>query len=147
MDVVNSKTRSLMMAGIKSKDTRPELIVRRFIHSNGFRYRVHDPRLPGKPDLVMAKFGLVVFVDGCFWHRHQSCRYTTSPQKNGRRWQEKFEQNVLRDSRQRKQLLELGWRVLVIWECGLKQPKPDLSWLPNFIKTSQKPFEEWPAIA
>jgi DNA mismatch endonuclease (patch repair protein) len=107
-----------MMSGIRGKNTKPELIVRRFLHSAGLRFRLHA-KLPGKPDLVLPKYRTVVFVHGCFWHRHEGCRYATMPTSNPVFWQEKFTSNVRRDAMVRRQLEELGWRVLVIWACQL----------------------------
>lgn len=144
-DIVDSRTRSRMMAGIRGKNTKPELIVRRFLHSKGFRFRLHDAKLPGRPDIVMPKYKLLIFVHGCFWHRHQGCRYATSPAQNGEKWQEKFRQNVERDQQQIKQLLDQGWRVLVIWECALRTPEPDLAWLPEYIRVGRPTYAEWPS--
>jgi DNA mismatch endonuclease (patch repair protein) len=143
-DIVDSATRSRMMAGIKGKNTRPELIVRRFLHSEGFRYRLHDGKLPGKPDIVLPKYKLVIFVHGCFWHRHQGCRYATSPEKNREKWQEKFRGNLERDQKQIKQLLEQGWRVVVIWECALNGPAPDFSWISHLVRFGSSAYLEWP---
>ncbi len=120
MDVVDAATRSRMMAGIRGKDTKPELIVRRFLHRAGPRFRLHA-KLPGKPDLVLPKHRAAVFVHGCFWHRHEGCRYATTPANNAAAWQEKFAANVRRDAKVRQQLEELGWRVLVIWSCELDE--------------------------
>ena len=120
MDVVDAATRSRMMAGIRGKDTKPELIVRRFLHRAGLRFRLHA-KLPGKPDLVLPKHRAAVFVHGCFWHRHEGCRYATTPANNAAAWQEKFAANVRRDAKMRQQLEELGWRVLVIWSCELDE--------------------------
>lgn len=120
MDVVDAATRSRMMAGIRGKDTKPELIVRRFLHRAGLRFRLHA-QLPGKPDLVLPKHRAAVFVHGCFWHRHEGCRYATTPANNAAAWQEKFAANVRRDAKMRQQLEELGWRVLVIWSCELDE--------------------------
>lgn len=145
VDIVDSRTRSRMMAGIKGKNTKPELVVRCYLHSKGFRYRLHDDKLPGRPDIIMPKYKLLIFVHGCFWHRHQGCRFATTPDQNRAKWQEKFRQNVERDQKQRRQLLDLGWRVLVIWECALRSPKPDLSWLPEHIKSGLELYAEWPA--
>lgn len=107
-----------MMAGIRGKDTQPELIVRSFLHRAGLRFRL-QAMLPGKPDLVLPKYRAVVFVHGCFWHRHEGCRYATTPASNAVFWREKFAANVRRDAKVRQQLEELGWRVLVIWSCEL----------------------------
>lgn len=107
-----------MMSGIRGKDTKPELSVRSFLHRAGLRFRLHA-KLPGKPDLVLPKYRTVVFVHGCFWHRHEGCRYATTPTSNAVFWKEKFTSNVRRDAKVEKQLEELGWRVLVIWACQL----------------------------
>lgn len=122
MDVVDAVTRSRMMAGIRGKDTKPELIVRSFLHRAGLRFRLHA-KLPGKPDLVLPKHRATVFVHGCFWHRHEGCRYATMPANNAAFWQEKFAANVRRDAKVKQQLQELGWRVLVIWSCELDERK------------------------
>lgn len=143
-DIVDTKTRSRMMAGIKGKDTRPELLVRRYLHAQGFRYRLHDKKLPGSPDIVLAQYHLAIFVNGCFWHRHVGCRYTTTPAQNRKQWLHKFSQNVARDKKQIQFLIDHGWRVLVIWECGLNSPDPDLHWLPAFIKTNREFYTDWP---
>ena len=120
IDVVDRATRSRMMSGIRSKNTKPELIVRSFLHRAGLRFRLHA-KLPGKPDLVLPKHRTVVFVHGCFWHRHTGCRFSTTPANNSEFWQEKFADNVRRDARVRQQLQELGWRVLIIWSCQLEE--------------------------
>lgn len=119
-DVVDRAARSRMMSGIRGKDTKPELIVRKYLHRAGLRYRLHG-KLPGKPDLVFPKYCTVVFVHGCFWHRHEGCRYATTPASNSAFWQKKFENNVYRDQRAQEKLSELGWRVLVIWACELDE--------------------------
>lgn len=118
MDVVDAATRSRMMTGIRGKDTKPELVVRSFLHRAGLRFRLHVS-LPGKPDLVLPKYRAAVFVHGCFWHRHEGCRYTTTPASNVAFWQEKFAANVRRDAEVKQQLKKLGWRVVVIWSCEL----------------------------
>jgi DNA mismatch endonuclease (patch repair protein) len=120
MDIVDRVTRSRMMAGIRGKDTKPELIVRSFLHHAGLRYRLHA-KLPGKPDLILPKYQTAVFVHGCFWHRHEGCRYATTPSSNSVFWKEKLVGNVNRDARVKQQLKKLGWRVLVIWSCQLKE--------------------------
>ncbi|HGY1050431.1 TPA: very short patch repair endonuclease [Aeromonas salmonicida subsp. pectinolytica] len=120
MDIVDAKTRSRMMSGIRSKNTKPELILRRFLHAKGFRFRLHASSLPGRPDLVLAKYKLCIFVNGCFWHRHPSCKYATMPKSNSDFWQKKFSANVRRDTHAILQLQTQGWRVFIIWECGLR---------------------------
>lgn len=144
-DVVDKTTRSRMMAGIRGKNTKPELIVRRFLHARGFRYRLHYSRLPGQPDIIMPKHKVAIFVHGCFWHRHQGCRYTTNPEQNRDKWLEKFKQNIDRDKIQITKLIELNWRVIIIWECSLRSVEPDLSWLPNCIISGQHSLIEWPS--
>jgi DNA mismatch endonuclease (patch repair protein) len=145
-DIVDSKTRSRMMAGIKGKNTRPELILRQFLHSQGFRYRLHEKKLLGRPDIVLRRFHLVIFVHGCFWHRHKGCKFATTPKQNRDKWLLKFRQNAERDQRQIALLQELGWNVLVIWECGLKLPSSSLAWLPNYMKSELSAYLEWPVV-
>ena len=121
-DIVDKQIRSRMMAGIKGKDTKPELALRAALHARGFRYRVHSNRVHGRPDLILPKYRAVVFVHGCFWHRHEGCRYTTTPSTRTEFWQAKFEANVARDSAVRATLLESRWRVATVWECALRKP-------------------------
>lgn len=121
MDVVDAATRSRMMSGIRSKDTQPEMIVRRYLHAQGFRYRLHVRELPGSPDLVLPRYHAAIFVHGCFWHRHEGCRYATIPASNSERWQSKFDSNTERDVRNANLLQAAGWRVIVVWECELKR--------------------------
>lgn len=120
-DIVDQATRSRMMAGIGSRDTVPEVALRRALHARGLRYRLHDRKLPGTPDLVFRRFRAVCFVHGCFWHRHVGCRYTTTPATRQGFWQAKFQDNVSRDRRNRHHLLESGWRVAIVWECALRK--------------------------
>lgn len=108
------------MASIKGKDTRPELTVRRFLHSKGIGYRLHRKELPGKPDIVMKNRRTVIFVNGCFWHRHQGCKFSYNPKSNSEFWQRKFQNNVARDENNYKSLKKLGWKVIIIWECEVK---------------------------
>lgn len=143
-DVVDTNTRSRMMSGIRGKDTKPEMLVRRFLHARGFRYLLHDKKLPGSPDIVLSKYHLAIFVHGCFWHRHTGCRFTTTPVQNRSRWIQKFNQNVARDKKQIQGLVEIGWRVLVIWECGLNSSNMNLMWLPEYIKSNHDIYAEWP---
>jgi len=145
-DIVDSQTRSRMMAGIRSKNTRPELHVRQYLHSKGFRYRLHDKKLPGSPDIVLAKYHLAIFVHGCFWHRHSGCKFATTPVQNHDNWIQKFNQNIVRDKIQIQCLIDTGWKVLVIWECGLKSATNNLLWLPDYIKLNDSSYEEWPKL-
>jgi DNA mismatch endonuclease (patch repair protein) len=121
-DVHDKETRSYNMSQISGKDTRPEMMVRKFLHSNGFRYRLHVKDLPGKPDIVLPKYNTVIFVHGCFWHAHEGCKYFKIPQTRTEFWKEKLLANRARDEKHIQQLKEMGWRVIVIWECELKKP-------------------------
>lgn len=116
-DIVSPEVRSRMMSGIRGKDTEPELRVRRFLHSRGFRYRLHDRRLPGRPDIVLPRYRTVVFVHGCFWHQHPGCRLAARPATRGEFWAQKLNGNTIRDCRQQDALKEAGWQVEVVWEC------------------------------
>ena len=122
-DIVDQQTRSRMMSGIRGKDTKPELALRRALHARGFRFRLHSKKVHGRPDLVLPKYRAVVFVHGCFWHRHKGCRYATTPATRSEFWQAKFAANVARDSSVRGALLDEGWRVATIWECALRKPE------------------------
>ena len=131
-DVVDKETRSRMMSGIRGKNTKPELIVRSFLHRAGLRFRLHA-KLPGRPDLVFPKYRTVVFVHGCFWHRHENCRFTTFPSSNVEFWKLKFDANVKRDKDAKAALRKLGWTVLVVWSCQTTSRK--LSQLAANIKS------------
>lgn len=122
-DIVDEKTRSRMMSGIKGKDTKPEIALRKALHARGFRYRLHSKKVFGRPDLVLLKHYAVVFVHGCFWHRHEACRYATTPSTRYEFWKAKFERNLARDDTVRGALLEAGWRVATVWECALRKPE------------------------
>lgn len=121
-DIVDAQTRSRMMAGIRGKDTGPELALRKVLHARGFRYRLHAKGLPGRPDIVLRKHRAVIFVHGCFWHRHKDCRYTTTPTTRQAFWESKFAANVSRDRQVREALLADGWRVAIVWGCALRRP-------------------------
>ena len=118
-DFLSPKERSERMSRIRGKDTRPEVALRKVLHSLGLRYRLHGSGLPGKPDLVFARYKAVVFVHGCFWHRHGGCAIATTPKSNTAFWLDKFSKNVARDVRVIQALQGLGWRVFVAWECEL----------------------------
>lgn len=120
-DVHTPEQRSYNMSRIHSKNTKPEELVRKFLFSQGFRYRKNDARLPGKPDIVLPKYKTVVFVNGCFWHGHEGCRYFVWPKNNAEFWKEKITGNIQRDKRNHHLLEEQGWRVIEIWECELKK--------------------------
>ena len=119
-DVLTAEQRQKCMSQIKGKNTKPEQVVRSWLHKNGYRFRIHRADLPGKPDIVLKKFNLIIFVNGCYWHRHPGCRYTTYPATNVEFWTQKFQGNVLRDYRNINSLEHMGWNVLVIWECEVK---------------------------
>jgi DNA mismatch endonuclease, patch repair protein len=111
-----------MMSGIRGKNTKPERVVRSFLHRAGLRYRLHA-ELPGKPDLVFPRYRTVLFVHGCFWHRHAGCRYATTPASNANFWRAKFEANVRRDTEVKRKLRAANWKVKVIWSCELTEAK------------------------
>lgn len=119
-DTVSPETRSYIMSQVRSKNTKPEIRVRSLLHAMGFRFRLQRKDLPGKPDITLPKYKSVVFVHGCFWHRHPGCKKTTTPATRVDFWQEKFRKNVDRDERNRRELIGLGWRVIVVWECELR---------------------------
>ena len=119
-DVMTPEQRSHCMAAIKGKDTKPEMIVRKYLFSRGLRYRVQVRKLPGNPDIVLAKYKTVVFVNGCFWHGHEGCKYFRLPKSNVEFWKEKIERNIVRDRESTQALLNLGWRVIRVWECELR---------------------------
>jgi DNA mismatch endonuclease (patch repair protein) len=131
-DVVDRKTRSRMMSGIRGRNTRPELAVRKVLFKEGFRYRLHAPDVPGRPDIVLPKLRTAVFVHGCFWHRHAGCKYAYTPRTNVAFWRKKFGSNVLRDRKVKKELAKAGWRVRTVWECQV--PKSDLPRLVRDLK-------------
>lgn len=119
-DVHTPATRSYNMSQVKGKDTKPEMLVRQYLHAQGLRYRLHDKSLPGKPDLVLPKYKTIVFVHGCFWHKHEGCPKAAMPKTRTEWWQEKIGRNVVNDERQQRELASKGWKVLTVWECGLK---------------------------
>ena len=121
MDVHDKKTRSYNMSQIKGKNTKPEELVRKYLFSQGLRYRKNDKRLPGSPDIVLPKYKTVIFINGCFWHGHKGCKYFVWPKSNVDFWKEKINQNIMRDSNKIAQLEELDWKVLIVWECELKK--------------------------
>ena len=120
-DIMDSALRSKVMSAVRSRDTTPELAVRRIAHRMGLRFRLYRKDLPGRPDLVFPKRRLVVFVHGCFWHRHPGCRFATTPKTRVEYWTEKFAANVARDARHVEALRKMDWKVLVIWECETRR--------------------------
>lgn len=144
IDIVDKKKRSEMMSVIRSKNTVPEILVRKYLFGLGFRYRLHYKRLIGKPDIVLPKYRVVILVHGCFWHRHENCKLSYVPKSNVEFWKSKFEKNKQRDNLQINSLISAGWRVIVIWECGLRSRFLDLSWLPDDIRSGLFQYYEWP---
>ena len=120
-DVHTPERRSYNMSRIRNKNTKPEELVRKFLFSQGFRYRKNDARLPGKPDIVLPKHKTVIFVNGCFWHKHEGCKYFVWPKNNAEFWHEKILSNVERDLRNYERLQQMGWNIIVVWECDLKK--------------------------
>lgn len=108
------------MAAVRSKDTKPEMVVRKYLWSRGFRYRVNNPRLPGHPDIVLRKYHTCIFVNGCFWHGHEGCKYFRMPKTNTEFWERKISRNKERDREEQKQLARMGWHCITVWECELK---------------------------
>ena len=118
-DIVPPQVRSRMMSGIRARDTKPEMIVRRYLYAIGLRYRLHVRELPGRPDIVLTRRRVVVFVHGCFWHRHEGCRFAYTPKSREQFWLNKLQGNAQRDARDQQQLRDLGYRVELVWECEL----------------------------
>lgn len=122
-DVHTPEQRSYNMSRIRNKDTKPEELVRKYLFSKGFRYRKNDTRFPGKPDIVLPKYRTVIFVNGCFWHAHEGCKYFVWPKNNAEFWKNKISGNVERDRRNIELLTASGWHVIIVWECELKTAK------------------------
>ena len=141
MDKLTREQRHRCMSAIRSKDTRPELIVRHYLFSRGFRYRLNHPRLPGRPDIVMRKYRTVVFVNGCFWHGHDNCRYFVLPKTSTEFWKAKIERNRARDIEEQRKLASMGWHCITVWECQLK-PKVREATLQSLVFTINHIFVE-----
>lgn len=134
------------MAGIRGSNTSPGIKVRRLLHRHGFRYRLHQRDLPGRPDIVLARYHLCIFIQGCFWHRHPGCLYATNPRTREDFWQLKFAQNVARDTLNRNQLLVQSWRVMELWECGFRGPESDLMWILEAVRDCNQKYLSWPDL-
>lgn len=148
-DIVDKETRSRMMRNIRAKDTKPELIVRRYLHSQGFRFRLHNKNLPGNPDIVLPRYRAVVLVHGCYWHRHKGCKLAYDPKSRQEFWQQKFSNNVKRDAEVKRLLRAAGWRVMTVWECALRDSElreSGLESIAEWIK-SDTPDSEFPPVA
>ena len=122
-DVHTKEIRSKNMAAIKAKNTKPEMLVRKFLHANGYRYKLHDKSLPGKPDIVLPKYKTVIFVHGCYWHGHKNCKYYVIPKTRTEWWLNKINGNIANDAKAVKALKKEGWKIITIWECQLKPAK------------------------
>lgn len=136
-DIVDAPTRSRMMAGIRGRDTRPERLLRSALHRRGFRFRLHAGSLPGRPDLVLPRWRAAVLVHGCFWHRHEGCRFATTPATRPEFWAAKFRANVERDARNLEALRASGWRVATVWGCALRggRAEPTVERLAGWIRS------------
>jgi len=146
IDIVDPGKRSEMMSGIRAKNTSPEILVRKILFSTGLRFRLHRRDLPGVPDIILPRYHVVIFVHGCFWHMHAGCRLARMPQSNVTFWRKKLEGNRERDQKNIRQLVDLGWRVLVVWECSTKSDallgklaNEINSWLLSEEKTAEIP--------
>ena len=122
-----SEQRSRNMSAIKSKNTKPEIAVRKLLHSMGYRFRLHRKDLPGSPDIVLPKYKTVIFVHGCFWHRHQNCKYASTPKTRQEFWEAKFRDNINRDKLNQENLSSKGWKIIIVWECEIKDKDFDLN--------------------
>ena len=124
------------MSRIAGKNTKPEELVRKYLFSKGFRYRKNVRKLPGTPDVVLPKYRTVIFVNGCFWHGHEGCKYFVWPKNNAEFWRQKIETNISRDQRKEAQLRDMGWNVMIVWECELRPPKRQatLEWLESQLR-------------
>lgn len=147
MDTLTPEQRHRNMAAIRSKDTKPELFLRKLLFAHGYRYRLYPKKIPGKPDLWLAKYRTAIFVHGCFWHRHEGCRYASTPKNNAEFWKHKFCMNVERDKKVKNEILDMGLKYLVIWECTIKKMMKDpaaenkvLSAISSFL-TSDETFK------
>jgi DNA mismatch endonuclease (patch repair protein) len=121
VDRISKERRSWNMSRIRGKDTKPERVLRSLLHWSGFRFRLHDPALPGRPDIVLKKYRAAIFVHGCYWHRHPGCPNATTPGTRQKFWKEKFDRTVERDRQKAAELTALGWRVVTVWECELER--------------------------
>jgi DNA mismatch endonuclease (patch repair protein) len=139
VDTISPEYRSEIMSRVRGKDTKPEMVVRRMLHAAGYRYRLHARDLPGKPDLVFPARRKVVFINGCFWHRHQGCAHARLPKSRTEFWTEKLERNRERDDRNVEALRELGWEVLTVWECEARDPAALMPRVVAFLEQQPAP--------
>jgi DNA mismatch endonuclease (patch repair protein) len=134
-DIFSRLKRSWVMSCVGRKNTRPEMIVRKFLHSHGYRFRLHVKNIPGTPDLVLPRFKTAIFVNGCFWHHHLRCKMSALPKSNRLFWDKKIEKNIARDKKTRRLLRQQGWSVITIWECGLKNRTAQTECLAKVLRT------------
>ncbi|WP_419914606.1 very short patch repair endonuclease [Hoeflea sp.] len=146
VDIVTPEVRSRMMRGIRGKNTKPEILLRKLLFGAGFRFRLHRKDLAGKPDIVLPRWKAVIFVHGCFWHRHNGCSLATTPSTRIKFWKQKFDDNVARDVKNRDKLLTSGWRVAIVWECGLRNDPGQISSdVDDWLRNGSMQFGEFPA--
>lgn len=138
-DTVDPEKRSSIMRAVRGKDTAPELRVRKWLHRRGFRFRLHDEKLPGRPDIVLPRRKVAIFVHGCFWHRHEGCRKAAMPKSRREYWAEKFAANVERDALRTEELNAMCWRVAVIWECALSDEATFEKWMNELAAWMENP--------
>ena len=132
-DVFTKEKRSWVMSRVKGRDTKPEMLVRSFVHRMGYRFRIHRRDLPGNPDIVLLRYSKVIFVHGCFWHGHKRCPRSKRPVTNKNFWNKKLDANIERDRRFRKELRRMGWKLLVVWQCETHNPEKLLEKLERFL--------------
>lgn len=142
-DIKTTEERSRNMAAIKGKDTKPEMIVRKYLFSRGLRFRVQGRKLPGTPDIVFPKYKTAIFVNGCFWHGHEGCKHFRLPKSNVEFWKEKIERNIARDVRNETELKALGWRVIRVWECEIKTVKGREEYLKHLYDRIVNPTQSY----
>ena len=142
-DVHDKKTRSYNMSQIKAMNTKPELLVRKFLHVNGFRYSLHKKTLPGKPDIVLPKYKTIIFIHGCFWHGHENCKYFVVPKTRTGWWLKKINTNKANDAKAVKALRKDGWKVITVWECKLKPAKIEKTLISLLKKILTRMFPNW----
>ncbi len=140
-DFLTPAERSMRMSRIRSRDTLPELALRKALFALGFRYRLDDRKLPGRPDIVLPRYKTAIFVHGCFWHRHEGCKIATTPKSNTAFWVDKFRRNVERDARVAGELEAAGWRVFVAWECELGSATKSISWAASFAAAVRRSLD------
>ena len=139
-DTLTVAERSRLMARIRGKNTRPEIAVRSLLHRAGYRFRIHVASLPGKPDIVLPRHRTIVFVHGCFWHRHKGCKVASTPKSHRKFWAEKFTRNIANDKKHNRQLRKLGWQVVTVWECQLRRPEMVLRRIEKALEAGRAGF-------